>query len=399
MIQISDKTLCCGCNACGDACTKKAITFKTDLEGFWYPEININLCCDCGLCEKVCPILKENLIPNYQYERPISIGAYNKDITIRLDSTSGGIFSALAILMYNKGGYVSGSIYTDSLDAVNFVSNNISDLTKLRRSKYIQSSAIGFYKNIKQLLLLGENVLACGTPCQMAALRSFLGKDYQNLIIVDILCKSCNSPKVFHKYISSLEKRYHSRVVITKERDKEYGWDSLTRKINFENGHVFYGKGYQDHFQRGFQHNIYCRPSCYKCRFKDLPRIGEITLGDFWGIERIDKSFYDNKGTSMVFLNNKKGETFFEGIKAQIEWKTFELEDIILGNKLAITREDIKCPLGSKREDFFRDIDSLPFEKVARKYFPYVKHHRIHTIKNRIKRIFTFFTKEQNHSL
>ena len=394
MIQITDKSLCCGCNACGDICGRKAIKFKIDQEGFWYPEVNTDICSNCGLCEKVCPMEKYNLISKTQAERPICIGAYHKVLSIRLDSTSGGVFSALAIYMYSQGGYVSGAIYTEQFDAINFISNNKEDLVKLRRSKYIQSSAIGFYKSVRQLLVANKKVLVCGTPCQMAALRCFLGKDYQNLIIVDILCKSCNSPKVFQKYILSLEEQYQSKVIAAKERDKKYGWDSLTRRIDFKNGKTFYGKGYSDHFQRGFQYNIYCRPSCYKCKFKGLPRIGDITLGDFWGIKHIEKTFYDNKGTSIIFLNNEKGKVYFEGIKTQLVWKQFALENIIPGNRLAIISNEFDCPLGSKRKDFFHDINLMPFEKVAKKYFPYIKHNRIYILTNRVKKAIIFFTKK-----
>ena len=369
MIQINENTQCCGCNACGDICTHNAISYETDQEGFWYPKVDIGLCTNCGLCEQVCPMRKDNWVPKEQFETPVCYGAYNKDPVIRFNSTSGGVFSALASTIFKHGGYVSGAVYTDNFHVNNIISDSPDDMERLRSSKYIQSSAKALYLTIKKLLKKGERVLACGTPCQMAALRSFIGDIPNTLLIVDILCKSCNSPKVFQKYLLFLEKRYNSRVVAIKERDKKYGWNSLTRRVSFINGQDFFGKGYSDHFQRGFQYNIYARPSCYDCLFKGIPRIGDITIGDFWGIEKIDDSLSDDKGTSMVFLNNKKGQSFFEQAKEELIWKKVKLSDILEGNRTAIMKNRLPYPNDVDREAFFRDLDVMPFDKVAKKHF------------------------------
>ena len=385
--KTGDKTQCCGCNACGDICAHGAISFHIDEEGFWYPEINHTRCLECRLCESVCPMSNDHKTTLSQYRTPICIGAYHKDQSIRMDSTSGGVFSVLAEAMYKQNGYVSGAVYTNQFDVVAFISNDPHDLSKLRRSKYAQSSAIGLYRQIRKLLASGRHVLACGTPCQMAAVRNFLGKEYTNLIIVDILCKSCNSPKVFHKYLSWLETRNHGKVVACKERDKGHGWNSLTRRIDFDNGQTYFGKGYNDHFQRGFQYNVYQRPSCYTCKFKGIPRYGDITLGDFWGIENVDKALFDNKGTSLVLLNNEKGKAYFETIKHLLVWKTFEFGDAIAGNQLAIVGGQIIDTLGARRKDFFCDLDNIPFNKVAKKYFPLKKPSLTIFIKNTIERL------------
>ena len=246
MIDIINKQDCCGCNACGDICPKDAITFVDDNEGFWYPKVDLNKCIDCHLCEKVCPILKINQLKKTNQNQGLSVyGGYSKDIVIRFDSTSGGLFSMLANAMYKQKGYVSGAIYTEDFKVVNFISNDKKDLKKLRSSKYVESSAIGLYKRIKELLDKGEKVLACGSPCQMAALRSYLRKDYENLIIVDFLCRATNSPKVFEKYKESLEKRYGSPIIAIKDKNKDHGWHSLARKITFENGAIYYGEGHR----------------------------------------------------------------------------------------------------------------------------------------------------------
>ena len=239
MIDIKNKKDCCGCHACGDVCHAQAITFHTDHEGFWYPEVDKEKCTDCHLCEKICPMINIDKLKHNDLSEPKVFGGYNKDIVIRFDSTSGGIFTLLAQAMYKQKGYVSGAIYTDDLKVFNFISNDKKDLKRLRSSKYVQSNAEGLYKQIKQLLIAGEKVLACGSPCQMAALRSFLRKDYDNLIIVDFLCRATNSPKVFEKYKESLEARYGSKIVSIKDKNKDHGWHSLARKITFENGQVY----------------------------------------------------------------------------------------------------------------------------------------------------------------
>ena len=179
-----------------------------DIEGFWYPEVNKDICSDCGLCEKTCPEIHTKEVNETNTGDPICYGAHHKDQNIRFDSTSGGLFSALANKMYDMGGYVAGAIYNDDFSVRHIVSNNRDDLEKLRSSKYLQSLCVDLYKDIKKLLLKGEKVLVCGCPCQMAALRLYLGKDYENLIICDFICRGINSPKVFRKHLDSLEQKY-----------------------------------------------------------------------------------------------------------------------------------------------------------------------------------------------
>lgn len=371
MIEINDKKDCCGCNACGDICHVQAISFQTDHEGFWYPVVDKNKCDDCHLCEKICPIINIDKLKKNDFLKPLVYGGYSKDIVVRFDSTSGGLFSILAQAMYKQKGYVGGAIYTDDFKVVNYISNDKKDLRKLRSSKYVESYAEGLYIKIKNLLITGEKVLVCGSPCQMAALRSFLRKDYENLIIVDFLCRATNSPKVFEKYKENLEKKYGSKIIAIKDKNKEHGWHSLARKVTFENGQTYYGEGHEDDYRRGYHMNVFERPSCYECKFKGFPRISDITLGDFWGIDKVDSSLEQNLGTSLIMINSKKGECFFEGIKDKLVVKQFRLEDIITGNKTAILGGTLPYPIYINRRDFFEDLDKMPFDECANKYFPY----------------------------
>lgn len=382
MINITDKSQCCGCNACGDVCAKHAITFKTDIEGFWYPEVNKGLCTECGLCEKVCPIINIKNLKKNDYPKPAhTIAAVNKNMRVRWNSTSGGAYTALAEVMLEQGGYVTGAIYNEGFTGVhNYVSNNPDDLEKLRSSKYLQSNAEGLFKEIRDLLVKGEKVLACGTPCQMAALRSFLRKDYDNLIIVDFVCRGVNSPKVYRAYLDSLEKKFGSKVAYVKAKNKELGWRNLTRKVTFENGQSYYGIHMDDDFRRGYHTNVFCRPSCYDCKFKEFPRIADITIADYWGIEKVDPNLDNNIGTSMMLLNSNKGIAFFESLKYKLEYRetTFEA---ILGGNIAL-RKSIE-PAKINRDAFFKDLDDRDFDYVTAKYYP--KAEKKHGVKAYLK--------------
>lgn len=367
MISIKNNIDCCGCNACGDVCAHGAITFKTDIEGFWYPVVDETKCVDCRLCERVCPELHIGELKKNDNNPPVTVAAINKNMAVRWDSTSGGAFSALAEVMYEQGGYVSGAVYDENFLVHNFVSDKPEDLSRLRSSKYLQSNAEGLYARIRELLRNGKKVLACGTPCQMAALRSFLHKDYDNLVIVDFICRGVNSPKVYRKYLDSLERKYGGKVVYVKAKNKELGWRNLTRKVVFDNGKVYYGVKMDDNFRRGYHTNVFCRPSCYTCQYKGFPRIADITIADYWGIEKINKNLDNNIGTSMILLNSKKGENFFGQVKDKIEWEYTTFESILPGN-VALTKP-IE-PAKIDRKQFFEDLDKGTFDEVVSKYFP-----------------------------
>lgn len=368
MINIVDKSQCCGCNACIDICHKGAINLEVDIEGFWYPKVDVSKCVHCGLCEKVCPELQIDKLKKNDFFTPAhTIAAINKNMKVRWDSTSGGVFSALAEYMYDQGGYVSGAVYNKDFSVRNFISNNEEDIESLRSSKYLQSNAKGLYREIRTLLKKGEKVLACGTPCQMAALRAYLMEDYENLIIVDFICRGVNSPKVYRKYLDSLERKYGGKVIYVKAKNKELGWRNLTRKVVFDNGKVYYGILMDDDFRRGYHTNVYCRPSCYVCKYKGFPRISDITIADYWGIEKIDKNLDNNIGTSMILLNSKKGIKYFENIKDKLEWEETSFESVIPGNAALLQ------PISSStidRRQFFEDLDNGTFEEVTEKYFP-----------------------------
>jgi acetyltransferase-like isoleucine patch superfamily enzyme/coenzyme F420-reducing hydrogenase beta subunit len=370
MIFITDKVQCCGCNACGDVCARDAIAFKTDIEGFWYPEVNKEKCTDCGLCEKVCPIINIKDLKKNDFDKPDCYAAKHKNLEVVFDSTSGGLFSALAEKMYRDGGHVGGALYDANSSIKHFISNDKKDLIALRSSKYTQSDLSGFYRKVKELVKRGEKVLVCGCPCQMASLRAFVKKDYDNLIIVDFICLGINSPLVSRKYWESLELKYGSKVIWQKAKNKELGWRNLTSKFRLADGQVIYLTKDESLFNRGYLHTkAFCRPACYDCRFKGFPRMADITLADFWGIEKVDKSMDDNLGTSLVMVNSNKGRTYYESVQQKIKSVKVPFESTLAGNPALVKSLG---PPKINRDEFFKDLQNTDFFTVANKYFPFV---------------------------
>lgn len=390
MIELKRKEDCCGCNACGDICGHNAISFEKDDEGFEYPVVDKIKCIDCRLCEKVCPIINIDKLKYNDFEKPMCHAAVHKNLETRFDSTSGGIFSALAEAMYKLGGYVGGAIWIESdWHIEEYISNNPEDLYRLRSSKYLQSLSEGFYKKIKSLLKVGEKVLVCGTPCQMAALRAYLNyKDYENLIIVDFICLGVNSPKVWRRYLDYREKQYASKVVYVKPKNKEMGWRQLTTKLVFDNGKVLYDTKDTSIFTNGYiGTHAYCRPSCYECKFKEFPRIADISIADFWGSEKVvGADLDDDMGTSLVMINSKKGKEFFVNTNKKIRAVEIPFDSILTGNPAlmkSITRPNIN------RKQFYDDLDILDFGQMSEKY-SFNLEHPIGK-KQKLKNIYNFF--------
>lgn len=385
MIDVKRKEDCVGCGACIDSCTKNAISPFIDDEGFFYPKVDGLLCVDCGLCEKVCPVINASSLEKTNKYKPQAFACYHNDEEVRFQSTTGGVFSALAEKMLEDNGYISGAVWTPDFGAEHIVSNNKTDLERIRGSKYFQSNSIGIYKKIRKLLLAKENVLACGTPCQMAALRSYLGnKEYDNLIIIDFICCCINSPKVFRAYLDDLEKRYNSKVVSYHPKNKEYGgWHNFAFKAVFQNGEIYHENRRNDPFTDCFIGlHVAARPCCYECRFKSLPRISDITIADFWGIEDVDPEWDSEKGTSLVLVNNEKGKDFFEGLGELVSMKEENFELSIKQNSHIC--ESVSYPKVD-RSKFYNNLDLKGFMYAYKRM--YSKLNYVSAIINKLKNI------------
>ncbi|MBR2524226.1 MAG: Coenzyme F420 hydrogenase/dehydrogenase, beta subunit C-terminal domain [Clostridiales bacterium] len=384
MIEIKDKSQCTGCNACGDACPQNAISFVTDAEGFWYPEIDSSLCTKCGICDKTCPVINEVSQKKTNYMEPKCYAGEHKSIDVVFSSTSGGMFSALADVMYGEGGYVGGAVHNEDFSVSHFISKDRKDLARLRRSKDLQSNAEGFYAKVREILESGSKALVCGLPCQISGLLNYLGKEYTNLITVDLICAGVNSPKVWRRYLDYIEEINGSAIVYTENKSKEFGWRNLTQKFVFENGEEYFDTQKTSLFIKGYiGSHLFCRPSCYDCRFKGFPRTADITIGDFWGIEKHRKGYDSDMGTSVILINNDKGARFFETARKRIKCEENDLKCAVEGNPSLLRSMSV---LSDKRKEFFGDLDRLRFDDLIAKYDT----SKDHRFKNRIKRSLKF---------
>jgi acetyltransferase-like isoleucine patch superfamily enzyme/coenzyme F420-reducing hydrogenase beta subunit len=340
---------------------------ERDNEGFWYPKVDEAICNNCRACERVCPLIEGNSISVERLKTPKAFAVRNTNTDIRLDSTSGGVFSALAGRMFEKKGFVGGAVYSEDHTVSHILTGNPSMLGEIRSSKYLQSYAGELFNNIKRLLEEGKDVLVCGAPCQIAGLYNVLGKDHKGLTTCDFICLGVNSPKVFLKYMESLEREYGARAIKIKFKDKTYGWHRFSTRIDFANGRTYVKDRHHDLFMRGYlEYKGFARPACYACKFKEFPRKGDITLADFWGLDHIHPEMDDDKGTSAVLINSEKGHGFFKTLGDAVTSRESTVQEVAGGNP-ALSQSIEQKP---GREQFFDDVDKMSFTELSKKYFP-----------------------------
>ena len=308
MISIKSKYDCCGCEACAQRCAHNAISMKRDKEGFLYPIIDPNKCTKCDICEKVCPVINQKL-PS----EPIkTYAAKNKDEIVRLQSSSGGIFTLLATKTINNGGVVFGAKFDEQWKVVHDYVETIEDLAKFRGSKYVQSRINDNYIKVEQFLKQGRQVLFSGTPCQIAGLKKYLIKEYKNLICVDIICHGVPSPMVWQKYKAQFELSYTSSISF---RDKSNSWKTYEVVVSKDQKEVIRETVGQNVYMKIFLSDLCLRPSCAICPAKDGKSKSDITIADFWGIQYIHPEFDDDKGCNLVLINSEKGLNFFNKLE------------------------------------------------------------------------------------
>ena len=328
-IELVKPDNCCLCQACIDSCPVQAIELKKYYNGFLYPEISKSKCINCGKCYNSCPTTmeKRETAPRKVY------AAKNASLEIQLKSTSGGIFSAIAESLLEHNYYIYGVCFDENMKIKHQGIHSIRDLEKLRGSKYVQSDMSGIYNEIKQLLLKREKVLFCGCPCQVFALKHYLGNCIDNIVMIDVACHGILSPQLFNSYIDYLQKKYHKSITGFEFRNKDkLNWINSEVKVVFEDESTVSWVYYNDAFLKGYFSNIALKEECYHCSFRNFRSGSDLTIGDFWGIQKTFPDFYDHNGVSFICCNNENGENIIRLIGNSIIKKNANIQDVIRFN-------------------------------------------------------------------
>lgn len=353
---------CCACGACENICPKRCIKMEKNEEGFLYPTRDPSSCIECGLCEKVCPFSD-----NYTFQTTNSPSVYAAyDINNRSGSSSGGIFFSLAkYIIENQSGWVFGAAFDDSFQLHHEGVHSMEDLSKLRGSKYVQSTIGHTYTNIKGLLDNNEQVLFVGTPCQVAGLRGFLRKQYDNLLLVDLVCHGVPPQTLFDEHVRYLEQKHKAKLVSYSFR-KADGWGGC-EIADFANPkkHKELPSYSLSPYLYSFMQAYTYRESCYDCKFAQIPRQGDITLADFWGAENFFAGIDITKGVSLVLTNTEKGELYFERLKSCCVVHQSNIKDAATYNANLVTRT--KRP--ELRNYIFAEIRDKGYKKITNTVF------------------------------
>lgn len=389
-VAIIDKTSCTGCGCCANICPESCISMEPDACGFLYPVIDSSKCIACDICVSACPVENRGKITESTL-RPDVYAAWSNNPETRYTSTSGGAFSELALSVVRRNGVVCGAAY----DRNNLVEHLIIDgekgIERVRQSKYVQSDTRDVYCRIRDLLLAGRPVLFCGTPCQVAALKSFLGKEYDGLRTIDFICRGVNSPKAYSAWLDQLESNHSGKVTRVWFKYKAYGWKKSPRctRVDFENGESVILNAESNTFMKGYLDcNLYLRPSCADCRFKGVERSSDITLADFW---RISGELDDDKGTSMLMINTPAGRQLLEQTMDRLTAALRPFEEIAAGNACF----DGSVKINNNSEKFLSSLDSLPFDDAIKEYLRVPLTEKVRRIirrtVNKVRRMLTAF--------
>ena len=311
MITITDKHRCCGCEACVQRCPKQCILFVEDNEGFLYPKPDVSVCIECGLCEKVCPVLNQG-----EPKHPLNAyAAINQDDDIRAMSSSGGIFTSMAEKIIEDGGIVFGARFNDKWEVEHHYTETHEGLQEFRKSKYVQSRIGETYILAENFLKQGRKVLFSGTSCQIAGLNYFLRKPYDNLLTVDVVCHGVASPKIWREYLHTVSPVEDIHQISMK--DKAISWRGYKLTITGKNNSIS-EKVSQNKYMLSYSQNLSLRPSCYQCPAKAGKSYSDVTLADYWGVEKLIPEMNDDRGTSFVCANTSKGEFFLKSLSVKM---------------------------------------------------------------------------------
>ena len=366
MIIIERKEDCCGCSACMAACPVDAIQMTADDEGFQYPQIDMEKCINCGKCDRVCPI--KNPVPEIPKEQKAYLFQL-KDKKLRMDSTSGGAFTAIASTILREGGVVFGAAYDENLQVIHTYVEEEEDLWRFRNSKYVQSNVQNSFRQVKEFLQQGRKVCFSGTPCQIEGLNSYLknADERRNLILVDLVCHAVPSPLLWKKYVAWQQKRLGKEIGTIRFRAKRhYGYKYSQMVIEDKEGNVIYHSGVEsDPYLRAFFSNLSDRPSCYECKFKKRYRVSDMTIWDCFDVGLKNKSIDDDLGTTSILLHNKGKEELFKNNECGIV-NNISVDKCIYGMKELVK----SIPKNEKRKEFFQSVTQDDMDEICLKWLP-----------------------------
>ena len=349
---------CAGCGACANACPENCLYMVADKDGFLYHKIQKDICVDCGACERACPIINKKL---KEKESVQSYAVYAQNDDVRISSSSGGLFYTAAKYVIENGGIVYGAAFDENLYLTHKAVDSVENLSLLQGSKYIQSDTKLCFREIKKHLATNRPVLFCGTPCQVDGLLCYLKKPYENLFTIDFICHGVPSPKAWQEYIKHQEKAFSSKACSASFRDKSNGWLSFSSELKFANKTEYLEVHDKDAYMKAFLQNISLRKSCYQCRFKNVNRNSDITMGDLWGIKSILPHITDDKGVSVAFVQSEKGRYLLEQIKGCL-WLQEISSDSAIANNSAMVKSVCEHNF---RDYFFDNLGKQNFQSLV----------------------------------
>lgn len=341
---LDNKQECCGCFSCYNSCPVNAIEIKVDDEGFKYPVVKEDSCIHCNKCKQTCPVLK-NIDENSYEEAYI---AYAIDYEERMCSSSGGAFAVFAKEILKNGGVVCGARYNQNMEVEHGIVSTIAELQQLKGTKYVQSDMSCVYKEIKTLLKANIKVLFSGTPCQVAGLKSFLGKEYEGLTCIDLICHGVPSPEVWKDYLKNISGSKKIKFVNFRLKNIE----SKTVQIAYylDDDTFFLEDKNESLYMKGFMRNLFIRPSCFNCKFKGCHRMSDITLGDFWSAKEFYEDIADDYGNSAIVVRTKKGQDLLEDSKKCFVLRSATMKEVVTWNESF--GESVKYD--NMREEFYK---------------------------------------------
>lgn len=356
MITITNKTDCCGCGACASRCVTSCITMAPDEEGFNYPLVDTDKCIHCGLCERVCPLLHKP----QPHEILAVIGCKNKNEAVRFVSSSGGFFSIAAEKILGRQGTVFGAAFDDNWHVRHIAVTSGNAMNKLRGSKYVQSDISTTYQDAEKLLQAGHTVLFSGTPCQIGGLKGYLRKDYERLYTIDVVCHGVPSPKVYQTRLDEVTELSSSPVIKVNFRDKTPGWKRFNIVFQTEN-HIFATHKRRGPYMRLFLNNVSTRPSCSDCAFNNKHSLADLTIADYWGVNKHFPLFDDDKGVTLVLVNTEKGAGLFADCQSELECQQTDFKRGAEYNA-ALSKKMTPHP---SRQLFFAELDHKSLSALA----------------------------------